>query len=633
MSQIIKKLLTKLHQAQNEDGSFDSQTLLNGKVVGLKQTPYYSSLISIYLESVEDELAIKIRKKIHHFLLKEKSANWTFNYLCRNFDKKITKEKYPDDADDTFLALLALYLYDKSLFTGEVMSIVIKNLISIEKNIGGPYNTWFINKNDDSKDFDMIVNSNILSFLDNFDVKIYQTELFLRKSIEEEVLSKYYHNSLFKYYLLSQRKDKTHSKQILCKLNSYIKSYNDLKGLEKCLLTNTLIKLDQKTPILNTGLSYIINNLDELCDTPYELFIEKFKNKETEYSVCKSFNIALLIEGIHLNNSLKDKLRIFNKIPTEKSEYENSIQKRIKNFGNTLHGKTKSQYHKIIGNILNRKNIGEIISTSFHVHKCIKTNLSKESIEKLDEATIYGWMAYEIYDDIYDEGKRIECLGLANILNRKSYELFCLFDNENKSLVDYYFKKIDQTNTLQYELKAYNNESILSKVEKMSKRYYEKIVFNRAIGHIIGPMLIINQMRDKGKRKKYRKMLYKFFKNYIISKQLNDDVHDWEEDYKNGNITLVHQMIQSGRRISTVTEVQNTTYIDTKDMKREFWQKTIHEVLKIIKGHLDKAGSAIIKLDSESNLSFFFDLLRKQEKGIEKTREESKNILAFLNTF
>jgi len=86
------------------------------------------------------------------------------------FGSKLSKEfkskPYPDDLDDTFCALNALYLFDRKLISGSAYAYIIQLLTKVEKNEGGPYKTWLVSKKTSGwDDVDIVVNSNIAYFL------------------------------------------------------------------------------------------------------------------------------------------------------------------------------------------------------------------------------------------------------------------------------------------------------------------------------------------------------------------------------------------------------------------------------------------------------------------------------------
>jgi len=93
------------------------------------------------LSALEETPKVKtIKQKAAKFLLSQKSKHWSFNYWVRN-SQEAKKLPYPDDLDDTFCALSALFQYDPNLINGSAMAKIITLLTAMEKKEGGPYRT------------------------------------------------------------------------------------------------------------------------------------------------------------------------------------------------------------------------------------------------------------------------------------------------------------------------------------------------------------------------------------------------------------------------------------------------------------------------------------------------------------
>lgn len=58
----------------------------------------------------------------------------------------------------------------------------------------------------------------------------------------------------------------------------------------------------------------------------------------------------------------------------------------------------------------------------------------------------------------------------------------------------------------------------------------------RAMGHVIGPLL---ELRDSDKLHSQQLAIQRGLEQYLIARQLNDDIHDWKQDVSVGQITFV----------------------------------------------------------------------------------------------
>ncbi|MBI2641570.1 hypothetical protein HYW87_03185, partial [Candidatus Roizmanbacteria bacterium] len=192
---IFQKLIDKgirfLITEQQKDGSFLSlaSTRLNDFTrATTTHTIVPSNIVLSCLNSLEETAAItKIKQNTALFLLSQKSGHWSFNYWVRE-SKDAKKTPYPDDLDDSFCALAALYQHDPNLFNGKALAKITILLTAVEGKEGGPYNMWLVPPNTDKgwKRIDLVVNSNIAYFLSLLDISLPNLNAFIEQEIEKE---------------------------------------------------------------------------------------------------------------------------------------------------------------------------------------------------------------------------------------------------------------------------------------------------------------------------------------------------------------------------------------------------------------------------------------------------------------
>ena len=127
----IKYLITQ----QQKDGSFLSLSTTNRysfKDAKKYHSTFPSSLILSILCGLDETPEVKlIEDKLAKHLLSQKSKHWSFNYWVRN-SKEAKEMPYPDDLDDTFCALSALYQYNSQLIDGSAMAKIVTILTAVE---------------------------------------------------------------------------------------------------------------------------------------------------------------------------------------------------------------------------------------------------------------------------------------------------------------------------------------------------------------------------------------------------------------------------------------------------------------------------------------------------------------------
>src|ERR1700722_18715913 len=122
--QVLEEGIAAIKKEQSPDGSFSSTT---GYRTTFLAANILSCLNAVDTLAFDTALAMPefgcmgnlmaIRKMVASFLLNEKSENASFNYWASDTPEKKTMP-YPDDLDDTFVALAALNGYDPAILGG-----------------------------------------------------------------------------------------------------------------------------------------------------------------------------------------------------------------------------------------------------------------------------------------------------------------------------------------------------------------------------------------------------------------------------------------------------------------------------------------------------------------------------------
>ncbi|MBI2591645.1 MAG: hypothetical protein HYW34_03145 [Candidatus Brennerbacteria bacterium] len=143
------------------------------------------------------------------------------------------------------------------------------------------------------------------------------------------------------------------------------------------------------------------------------------------------------------------------------------------------------------------------------------------------------------------------------------------------------------------------------------------------MGHALGPAAILFAL---GYNKDSAEVLgtIKFFKNYIIACQLNDDAHDWEDDLKKGQVNAV------GARLLRDTKSDSRK---PEKLREVFWHKTIIGAYKDISRHIGFAKNDLKKLSIIKEPAVFAKILAAIERSVEKALKERDETIKFLKTY
>ena len=169
----LTKFLKKQQLADGSFLSYSSPDMHDFSHAQPYRTIFTTALILSSLQHYNDPISIPIKQKSAHYLLSQKSDNWTFNYWQKSVPE-YTQLPYPDDLDDTCCALAALQHYDAKIISGEVLAKIVHILTELEIQEGGPYKTWITQRDVDPiwQDVDVAVNSNIAYFLSLQDIEL-----------------------------------------------------------------------------------------------------------------------------------------------------------------------------------------------------------------------------------------------------------------------------------------------------------------------------------------------------------------------------------------------------------------------------------------------------------------------------
>lgn len=233
---------------------------------------------------------------------------------------------------------------------------------------------------------------------------------------------------------------------------------------------------------------------------------------------------------------------------------------------------------------------------------------TKHQLQELGVANFYVWIAYTIYDDFFDDEGIPERLPVANIAMRYSWDGYRSIwkNHQSRQLVDEVFQGMDAANAWEVA----NARAIVSnsKITISSMPHYgeKKVLAYRAMAHILGPLLIaLNaQVTDKQYLLIKRGLI-----QFLISRQLNDDIHDWRKDLQAGHLSpvVVHILQACGAETGTYD-------IEKIVAKAEnyFWEQGLKELCHITLRHIKKSRRAFSMshiLDQDGHFQFLVDRL------------------------
>lgn len=641
INSLIQKGIFLLRTMQNNNGNFASYSSYQKDFVEAEphSTTFYTACILQSISHLEPQSLLKsIQQKATDFLIKQQTPSGSYNYWDR-YSEDYQKLPYPDDLDDTALSLAALSLTEPSLIDGKILSSFTNTLIALESTEGGPYFTWITDKSSPLawKDIDLAVNTNIAYFLSLQGVSLPHITSMIEKSIETQLYTSPYYEGVIPLYYFISRVYPLPKKNILIEA---IHKTQIEHLLDQALVLSSLIRLHAPIKLIEQHLENLLLMCQEQNIHQTFAFVrEKIQLPSTIYfSGCPAFTLASILEALSLYKKHFRDTKI-NQITPSDTLYT-TILSNIRNrfFGlDPNFAKTANTFLDIIVERDKHKTIGLIgyISAQSFSENRQKT-IPTDFFVSLGMANFFGWMAYTIYDDFFDNESQIEYLSFANLCLREVTKIYENILPKTTGFSDFFHSVMDSldsenlTEVTRGRAKKDNQTLILPPA--IPSVTFEKTA-NKSLGHALGPLCLLFFL---GLRANAPEVLFlkSFFQEYIALKQLSDDLHDWQQDLSNGNITpMISLLLQD----YTLKKKQKIKIIDLDTdmagLQELFWFETLEKALAQGKTFAKKARESL-KANSIIEFPHILEkLLLPLETSLEEVQRERIRMIEFLQNY
>jgi len=632
----INKGASFLAQKQRDDGSFlsfsstDKRTFSNSKA---HRSVFQTALILSSIGLIADSpLLKKIKGDSATFLLGQKSEYWSFNYWVRaSKDAKISP--YPDDLDDTFCAVSALYLYDQKIIDGKALAKIVSLLTHVEEKEGGPYRTWLVPEDAKSawKDVDLAVNSNVAYFLSLQDVYLENINDLAEKAAAKDAYHSQYYVSPFSVIYFISRFYKGKKSDAIIKF--ILKNMRNNGGwgnpLDTAFAVSALINLGHKIDS-DKSMNYLISHQKNGAWKPYPFGIELVKKGRTHYSGSSALTTAFCLEALNKfkDQNLKTKIANQDLKIGKRSKVQKEIIKKARQRISMLDDDLKKHSLKYLNKTLSGSNGEQIVLMPYIFKTALRGNgeaVSDEFIIELGLANLYGWMAYTIYDDFLDEEGDPRALSAANIYLRELTHILDTILPESAEFQKFFHKTLDVIDAANAWETTNARDTSLLKIPRWGN--LSKLA-DRSIGHALGPAAILFSLGYGGNSTELKNLML-FFKHYLIARQLNDDAHDWEKDMMKGHISpvvarVLRKVKEKGVRIDKG---------DLAPIQGIFWHEIIDGVCDDVEEHAYRAREAAKKIPLLKDSGFYENMLTSVLASAQKAKKEKAEMLKFLHNY
>jgi len=638
---VIRNGITFLLKAQLKNGNFISLSSKSQKDFSNAKklnSIFPTILVLSCLSEIDGATVKKIKERIAGFLLSQKSEFWSFNYWDRS-SKEAKKMPYPDDLDDTFCALSALFLYDSSLINGKAMAKIVAVLTAVEKKEGGPYKTWLVPKEANKvwEDVDLVVNSNIAYFLSSQEIDLPNIVKFIEKAINAQKYESQYYPSIYPivYFISRFYRGKKQKKIIEFLLPKQEKNGKWENPLNIALVVSALLNLGVESKKMEHAVGYLIKSQKNGCWPAYAFCLDPAIKGEKYYAGSSELTTAFCLEAINkYANKRRDAvlLRLMKQDVTIRDEamphlYNKIIIKIEKDFS-LLGDEFKSEALKFIEKIIKIDKDKQIVLLPYFFKKSLGKNgekISDKLLVDLGLANLYGWIAYTIYDDFLDDEGQPELLSVANFSLR---QLTDIFNNLKVQGIKKEFFEImnviDSANVWEIANCRIKKETFKMPNYKNYSKLYEK-----SLGHALGPIAILLSLGHDPNSQE-ASLIKSFFKHYLIARQMNDDAHDWEEDLKKGHINSAGDLILKKAKQK---KIKFNMEMDCAPFQEIFWYDVSVDICDKILNNVKLAKENLQKISIIEKPEFLEKLLAPVENSAKKALKERKKTIDFLGSY
>ena len=670
------RLLRLLREQQNTDGSFPGTTFsLETSHAETALTCFHTALVLAALKTETAQDTQDIVSKGITFLLGQQSAHGSWNYWPR--DSVASKQwPYPDDLDDTFVALSCVAHYRPETFDEHMLVAAVNLLIGNEVAEGGPYGTWIIRRPKTSSradtntdpDIDIVVNSNIACFLREHAIHVPRLEQYVDREIarafyeyqhdpeqDPHFSSKYYQSPIVIIYFLSRWYDGPHRSMLGAYLRNCAKRWTGPNSeqsttAEMALAVTALLRFGEPPETIAPLVVEILNACNLATTTePFPFYIERKEQDATFWSGSIALNAAFAFEALSLYEQELD-IPVQPTASDTSAEHAKEITDAITNRFSALLPGLKEVLGREIATLESAdKNFAvRLLPCTIwsELRPDLKERVPAEITDKLCVANVLGWIGFSIYDDVIDapvhpDTKDIR-IPLANICAREAAHLFqeCIYHAENTSAISApvvsdlatatakVLHQIDEANAWERIHCRRKPDRFVPLREPIPEFGNLERLAQKSLGLALAPMIIMAIV--SGEKPENVRTL---FTHYLIARQLHDDAHDWMNDLEQGAINPVGAAIMRKALTKHPEKRALNLRSDRLMLEKIFWYETVDDIVALIIQHAAQARQVLESLSEYGSFASLENIITKIESSAEHTLHERNQARDFLDAY
>lgn len=251
-------------------------------------------------------------------------------------------------------------------------------------------------------------------------------------------------------------------------------------------------------------------------------------------------------------------------------------------------------------------------------------------LEHLGIANLYNWAAYTVYDDVLDDGVS-DLLPSANTALRTAVGLFhtAVPVKTFRQFVDATFNLVDAANAWELAYCRFEASGDTIIIGQLPDYGELENLYGRSLTHCLP---VVGALVGAGLDLQNSTLtsVLQAFKDYLVVRQLSDDLHDWREDLRNGHISYAVARILADAHVGTGE--RNTSTLIPR-LERTFFRRTLPDIGKEMMARTANAHALLATATQIDSPNVIDTLIGGIEQSTQRMLTEHERIISFLNVY
>lgn len=529
--------------------------------------------------------AEQVCARLSTFLKREQSERGTWNYWA-SAELARTTFSYPDDLDDTACALSALALSGHRL-DGAGIARLAAVLQAVQRKPGGPYRTWLVGPRAKAawRDCDLAVNANVGYLLHLYGAYPRGLVRYLERGLAGEHWgSRYYPTQYPLLYFLSRGYHGSQKARLTERLSALVPLVlQEGTTLEVSLVLSSAVRLgaEEETRRLLIERLLVLRKSGWLAE-PFCLDPARPAGQYVAGAPALTAALAAEALTLALAGSARPQSMLNERVLAQ-------VKRAVAAQPAALRAELEAGLERI--QLINQAT--PIFDLAERTRQATGRPLPRSLLVALGVATGWGWLCYTILDDVLDTTCAITKLPAGVWAERAMLDSFrsVLPNPQFQRAVTATLNAMDAANA--WEVSATRIASPGPQVRLVRAAIPDygdyATLAGRSLGHQLAPLAVLYAAGMGNKAGS----LQRFFHHFLIARQLNDDAHDWKEDFLRGQLNPVICRLLQGEGRGMVIRRQRELLL--KRLTLRFWTHEVEQVCADCEYHLKAAERALAR--------------------------------------